>query len=91
MEWISLAEQKAQYRHVWWDVAQGPDILLPNLAFSLPLDAPVPDPDPVVWAAIFWRPDFDSCGYFTVASHCWGVDCHLETASECHSSPLQGR
>lgn len=88
MGWMSLAEQEAQYTQVWWDVAQCSDRLLPNLICSLPSDAPVPDPGPVVHTAVLWTPSFDSCGCFTVASYCRGSHCHLETASEHHSSPL---
>lgn len=78
--WMSLEVGEAQYRQVWWDVAQGPDTLLSTVPFSPPSDFPVPDPGPMVWGALLCRPGFDNCGCFTVASHCWGGHCHLETA-----------
>lgn len=91
MGWMSLAERETQYRQVWLDIAQCSDRLLPNLTCSPSSGVSVPDSGPVVHTAILWRPVFDSCGCFTVASYCRGGHCHLETASEHHSSPLQGR
>lgn len=87
----SLAEGETQHRFGGMCVAQGPDILLPTWTFSSPPDVPLPGPGPVARTALLWRPGSDSCGCVTAASHCRGGHCHLETASEYHSSPLQGR
>lgn len=91
MGWMSGAEREAQNRQAWLDVVQCSDRLLPDLTCSPSSDAPVPDPDPVVHTAILWGPSFDCHGCFTIASYCRSDHCHLETASEHHSSPLQGR